>query len=151
MSNAIQQLSQINPDLAQKVAAYIKETDALITDLKKERDALQQKAAALEKNASGNPLEAETITATVDRVIKAGFLKQADRDQAIAAITERPATALLSFIDKLATRRIDASAATMPKLGRAVSAETETGSAQASVRESDRLFEQRFNNFRAST
>jgi hypothetical protein len=148
MSNAMQQISQINPELAQKVAMYIKETDALIHELKSERDAFQQKAASLEKNASGSPIEMAKITAVVNQVIQAGFLKQADRDKAIQAISAQPANALLSFVEKLASQRISAGAQ-MPKLGRAVGTETESGSAPT-VRESDRVFEQRFNNFRAN-
>ena len=147
MSTAMNQLQQINPELAQKVASYIKETDALITELKTERDSLRQKTAALEKNASGTPLDAAAVVTAVDHVIQAGFMKQADRDKAIKAITTQPALALLSFVDKLASQRISVRDTGMPKLGRAVETPVVPGSAP--VRESDRVFEQRFDNFRA--
>lgn len=144
MSN---ELPAMHPELAQKVASYIKETDALITELKSERDALLTKTASLEKNASGAQLPVDKVANLVDQVVRAGFLKQADREAAIKAISEQPVNSLLSFVEKLASKRISAGAA-MPVLGRAVGQETESGAA-AGGRESDRVFEQRFNHLRA--
>ena len=75
-------------------------------------------------------------------------MKQADREKAVQAIIAQPATALLSFVDKLASQRISARDGGMPALGHAVTSTPEAGSAPM-TRESDRVFEQRFNNFSA--
>jgi hypothetical protein len=137
-------------DFATKVAAYVKDTDEVIQQLRSEKTELE-KAASLSKTASAKPaIDPVAVETTVEKIVRAGFLKQADREQAIRAITDDPATSLLGFIEKLAERRIESEATgRVPSLGHAVTKEgKESGSAPA-VRESDKLFEQRFNSLQA--
>jgi len=163
-------------DPAQKVAAFIGDVSELLQELGQERDFLRNKVAALQKTAicedhghyenipcpkcdgsAKKEVEAsqkiatfgperEVVETTVDHLVDAQFLKQADRDQAVIAILDDPVTALLSFCDKLAARRVESEAAVMPKLGHAVDEVLESDSARES-RESDKAFEQRFNAF----
>ena len=156
-------------EAAQKIALFIGDTTELLYELGQERDFLREKVAILEKQgdceqhsysgegpcpdcdepvkqveasyASGP--EREVVETTVDHLVDAQFLKQADRDQAVTAILDDPATALLSFCDKLAVRRCESEAAVMPKLGHAVDGILESDSAPS--RESDKAFEHRFN------
>ena len=161
-------------EAAQKIATFIGDTTELIYELGQERDFLRNKVAALQKTAvcedhghyeegpcpqcdgaAKKEVEAsqkiatfgperEVVETTVDHLVDAQFLKQADRDQAVIAILDDPATALLSFCDKLAARRVESEAAVMPKLGHAVDGVLESDFALES-RESDKAFEQRFN------
>ena len=161
-----QAITDIAPETAEKIAAFIGETDSLLQELRHERDTLINKVASLqkmgrcddhnyygegscpecgpEKKASyaAGP-EREVVETTVDHLVDAKFLKQADREQAVIAILDDPATALLSFCDKLAARRCESEAAVMPKLGHAVDGILESDSALS--RESDKAFEHRFN------
>ena len=161
-----QATTDIAPETAEKIATFIGETDSLLQELRHERDTLINKVASLEKagrcddhnhdgdgpcpecgpekTASAAPgLEREVVETTVDHLVDAKFLKQADREQAVTAILDDPATALLSFCDKLAVRRCESEAAVMPKLGHAVDEILESDSALS--RESDKAFEHRFN------
>jgi hypothetical protein len=156
----------VAPDTAEKIAMFIGETDALLQELRYERDFLRNKVATLQKtgrcddhNYDGDGTcpkcgpekkasyaagpEREVVETTVDHLVDAKFLKHADREQAVTAILDDPATALLSFCDKLAVRRCESEAAVMPKLGHAVDGILESDSALS--RESDKAFEHRFN------
>ena len=154
-----------NPELRDKIAAYIGETDDIMKSQAARIEELTQKCASLEKLAkcggcdeddcpdcnSGYEkkasLEKTAVDETVNKIIQAGFLKEAHRQQALQAIADDPAGALLDFIDKLAAQRIALAhnGAQMPKLGHAVSTGQESVSAQE-VRDSDRSFEQTFDN-----
>ena len=166
-------LTDVAPETAEKIAVFIGETDALLQELQYERDFLRNKVATLEKagvcddhNYAGEGTcpecdksaekqieasqkiatfgpEREVVETTVDHLVDAKFLKQADRGQAVTAILDDPATALLSFCNKLAVRRVESEAAVMPKLGHAVDGILESDSALS--RESDKAFEHRFN------
>ena len=162
-----QATTDIAPETAEKIATFIGETDALLQELRYERDFLRNKVATLQKTGrcddhdydgdgpcpecgpvvkegSAVPGPArEVVETTVDHLVDAKFLKQADRAQAVTAILDDPATALLSFCDKLAARRVESEAAVMPKLGHAVDEILESDSALE--RESDKAFEHRFN------
>ena len=151
--------------VAEKMAMFIGETDILLQELRGERDILRDKVASLEKqgrcekhNYDGEVCpkcgpekvgsyamgpDREVVETTVDHLVDAKFLKQADREQAVTAILDDPATALLSFCNKLAVRRCESEEAVMPKLGHAVDGILESDS--ASSRESDKAFEHRFN------
>lgn len=96
-----------------------------------------------EKKAS---LNHEVVEVTVDKIVKAGFLKESNRQQALQAIQDDAAGSLLNFIDKLAEQRIESNSAStmMPKLGHAVPTGQESTSSQS--READRAFEQCFDN-----
>jgi len=168
-----QETTDIAPEIAEKIATFIGETDTLLDELRHERDFLRNKVATLQKTGrceehdvdgpcalcgdsedsdedSGEKVgsyasgpEREVVETTVDHLVDAKFLKQADREQAVTAILDDPATALLSFCDKLAVRRCESEAAVMPKLGHAVDGILESDSALS--RESDKAFEHRFN------
>jgi len=167
-----QATTDIAPETAEKIATFIGETDTLLQELRHERDTLINKVASLQKmgrcddhNHDGDgPCpecdgsvksvkqveasyaagpERSVVETTVDHLVDAKFLKQADREQAVIAILDDPATALLSFCDKLAARRCESEAAVMPKLGHAVDGILESDSALS--RESDKAFEHRFN------
>ena len=164
-----QETTDVEPATAEKIAMFIGETDSLLQELRQERDFLRNKVAALQKtgrcddhnhygdspcpecDGSVKQVEAsyaagperEVVETTVDHLVDAQFLKQADRDQAVIAILDDPATALLSFCDKLAVRQVESEAAVMPKLGHAVDGILESDSALS--RESDKAFEHRFN------
>ena len=173
-----QATTDIAPEMAEKIATFIGETDTLLNDLRYERDFLRNKVAALEKQGfceehnvkgpcfkCGDPVPSdessdgdsddgktasyapgpkrEVVETTVDHLVDAKFLKQADREQAVTAILDDPATALLSFCNKLAVRRCESEAAVMPKLGHAVDGTLESDFALE--RESDKAFEHRFN------
>ena len=168
-----QATTDIAPETAEKIATFIGETDALLQELRHERDFLRNKVATLQKTgrcddhnydgdgpcpdcdksvekqieasqkiATFGP-ERSVVETTVDHLVDAKFLKHADRAQAVTAILDDPATALLSFCDKLAVRRCESEAAVMPKLGHAVDGILESDSALS--RESDKAFEHRFN------
>lgn len=142
MENGKNQVS-VDTDLKQKMASYIQQTDLLIGELRQERDALQQKVAGMEKSASvADTVSAESVARTVQKLVGAGFLKEGARDQAVAAISSKPATALLDFVEKLADQQISRSGQTMPKLGHAVGQDKPAGTSP--MKESDRVFEQRF-------
>jgi hypothetical protein len=165
-TQSVNALTAVAPGTAEKIATFIGDTDSLLQELRHERDTLINKVASLqkagrcddhnhdgdgpcpkcvpEKTASAAPgPEREVVETTVDHLVDAKFLKQADREQAVIAILDDPATALLSFCDKLAARRCESEAAVMPKLGHAVDGILESDS--ASSRESDKAFEHRFN------
>ena len=133
-----QAIMDVAPETAEKIAMFIGETDELIQELRHERNFLRNKVGSY---ASGP--EREVVETTVDHLVDAKFLKQADREQAVTAILDDPATALLSFCDKLAVRRCESEAAVMPKLGHAVDGILESDFAPS--RESDKAFEHRFN------
>ena len=168
-----QATTDIAPETAEKIATFIGETDALLQELRYERDFLRNKVATLQKTGrcekhdvdgpcalcgdieysdedsgdkEGSAVRGparEVVETTVDHLVDAKFLKQADRAQAVTAILDDPATALLSFCNKLAVRRVESEAAVMPKLGHAVDEILESDSALE--RESDKAFEHRFN------
>ena len=181
MSNATTQpaaaqvdIESIPPELREKIAEYIGATDQVIEDQKVQINELTEKVAGLEKSAADPckgcggkvedgkcskcgdmyktaSLEQGVVDATLDKIVQAGFLKEGNRQQALQAISEDPAGALLDFIDKLATNRIEtvnAGQAEMPKLGHAVPTGQESASAPE-VRESDQAFETVFDNLGA--
>jgi len=165
-------MNGVSPEeLREKIAAYHNETiatmqskDSDIKALTEKVADLEQKLAAKECKGCDNPtcscnskqkeasLEKTAVDGTVDKIIQAGFLKEAQREQALQAIADDPAGSLLDFLDKLASQRIQnarAQADMMPKLGHAVETGQETASA-LDVRDSDRSFEQTFDNLAAA-
>jgi hypothetical protein len=152
---------QVHPELAQKMASYIQETDGLIQELKAENLQLKQAATGCkkcgenpcscgcDKQASEGAVEGGRITEVVDHLIQAGFLKESSRDQAISSVTANPATALLDFCDKLASQRI-VTPNQLPRLGKAVDKPGQLPSAASEEkRASDKQFESTFDNLNA--
>jgi len=157
----------LTKEAAADIATYVSDTQSIIKDQSAEIHGLQEKLASVEgKCACGKDydkcsmcsedgqdkqasLEDGAIESTVDKVIQAGFLKEGSRQQALQAIQDDAANSLLTFLDKLADQRIssDSAGAEMPKLGHAVP--TGQASASAQARESDRAFEQCFDNLSA--
>jgi len=140
---------QVPPELSQKMASYIKETDELITELRTENAQLKEAAASSQKQASEGVVEDNRITEVVDHLVQAGFLKESSREQAITSVKENPATALLDFVDKLAAQRI-APPQSVPSLGKPVDRPTSAApTATAEKRASDKSFEATFDNLNA--
>lgn len=138
--------NQVPPELAQKMASYIQETDELIQELKAENSQLKQAAVGSDKQASEGAVEGGRITEVVDHLIQAGFLKESSRDQAISSVTANPATALLDFCDKLASQRIVVPNQ-LPSLGKAVDKPGQmSGTTSEEKRASDKQFENTFDN-----
>lgn len=136
--------TQVHPELAQKMASYIKETDELVTELRTENS--QLKAENSQKTASEGVVEDGRITEVVEHLVQAGFLKESSRDQAIASVTENPATALLDFVDKLAAQRITPPGR-LPSLGKPIDrpgSPSDVAPNSAEKRASDKAFEQTF-------
>jgi len=129
----------LDPELAEKMAQYVKETTDLIGSLRTERDALTNKVAALQKTAS---TPNEKISDVVDNIVAAGFLKKADRDAAITAIATDPVESLLGFIDKLAKQRLEKGG--MAKLGHGIGDQQKSPVGEPQQRESDRKWEEQF-------
>lgn len=124
---------------AKEMAEYIQLSYEILAD----REAtIQKQASALssQKQASAQ-LNSSAVVETIDNCIGAGFIKEAERQQAIDAVTADPAT-LLGFLDKLAAKTVETRKAVAP-LGKGVQ-KTATKPAGESVRESDALFESAF-------
>lgn len=155
---------ELPPELAQKVATYIKDTDELIQELKAENAQLKIAASGCDKcgcnpckcegrnkEASEGVMEGARITEVVDHLVQAGFLKESSREQAVVSITEKPATALLDFVDKLAAQRI-VPTSQVQTLGKPVEKPTKADyrSPDKEKRASDTAFEATFDNLNAS-
>jgi hypothetical protein len=158
---------KLTKEAAADIATYVADTQSIISDQSAEIRNLKEKLASVDGKCScgkdydqcstcadsGQDKQASltnsAIEDTVDKVIQAGFLKEGSRQQALQAIQEDAANSLLTFLDKLADQRIDSGSAgaEMPKLGHAVPTGQESASAQS--RESDRAFEQCFDNLPA--
>jgi hypothetical protein len=146
---------QENPDLRQKIAEYVQETDALITELRTENQQLKEAASGCkkcgetpcscgcDKEASEGVMEAGRIVTAVDHLIQAGFLKESTRDSAVQAVTADPANALMDFCEKLAAQQI-VPVAQMPTLGKAVAKPGQESNAASDKRASDTNFEATF-------
>ena len=135
----------VEKQTASQMAEYIQLTDGLIREFKEANDQLTEELSRHQKTASAQlqPLDVDAVSQTVDNIIRAGFIKKAEREDARAAISRNPST-LLTFLDKLAAQHITQRESVAAPLGKAV------GQAPAPAgRESDRVFEERFNGFRA--
>lgn len=145
-----QHTTEMPEDLNDKVAEFVSDARALIGELTQERDQALQKVAELEstkgqqKQAAVNGPDRDVVESTVDATVQAGFLKQADREQAIQAISDDPANAPLVFLGKLAARRIEQAESTVPTLGKSFKKEAGHTPTGEPVRESDKFFEDRF-------
>ena len=133
----IESLTKMASDLQQGSCACGKSYDECSQCDKAESNDRQDKQASLSDSA---------VESTIDKAIQAGFLKEGSRRQALQAIQDDAANSLLTFLDKLADQRIESNSAgsAMSKLGHAVPTGQESTSAQ--LRESDRAFEQCFDN-----
>lgn len=129
--------------LAQEMAEYIQLTDGIMAD---QKATIEKQAAELQaqKEASTDEtvvLEKSAVEQTVDNCIAAGFIKEAERDQAIKVVTDDPAE-LLGFLDKLSAQTVESRKA-VPALGQAVG-EQKVAAGTEPVRESDQIFEAAF-------
>lgn len=113
------QTQTLPPELGEKVASYIAETDQVLAGQQQMILEQQQKLAALEethKEAGAVPVTQEKIAHTVENMVGAGLLTAENRDQAVHALRTDPASALLGFVNKLAAQRIETSLAP-PSIG----------------------------------
>jgi len=85
--------------------------DALLKEAEALRGQLSEKTAELEKQASlasGQPtatLQVDSVTATADNMVKAGYLKESEKDEMVKQASADPAV-LLACLDKLAEMEI---------------------------------------------
>jgi ABC-type transporter MlaC component len=121
-----------------EMAEYIQRSQEIITNLRDENEGLR-KHASQEKVASGSPaLDTDGVENMVDHVIEAGLLKEAQRQEAIDAMSADP-NSLVTFVDQLATKSLEKTATAAPSLGRPYKQEKQ--SSAASVRESDQAYD----------
>ena len=108
-----------NAELNQKVAQYVKEADECIDAQKAEiadlKTQLESQKTATEGSVS---VDADAVTAAVNNMVDAGFIKQAEQEQAVSAITADP-TSLVGFVSKLASNTIEHNRVSVPSLGKA--------------------------------
>jgi len=128
---------------AGEMAEYIGHTQSIIDNLKSENAQLRAQSS-LNKTASNRSpaVDVDSVENMVDNAIEAGFIKEANRKASIDAVVANPGS-LIGFVDKLATNGIEKTASAVRPLGRPTAAATKP--ANPAVRESDRLFEERFN------
>ena len=116
----------MNKDHIAQTAAFIKTASETTARLEQERDAALEKVATLEAQVEQQKTASEVQTSVisteraadaVSKIIQAGFLKEASRDRAVAALSADP-HAGLDFIEKLANDTI--AKRTLPSLGKGV-------------------------------
>lgn len=133
---------------AQQVTQYIADVEGIVKGLSDKVAALQEENTGLrtlsQKQAS-ETFAGDQLTQTVDLMIQAGFLKEAERSDAVQKIASDPDTAL-KLLGELSRRTITfhKTAGTRPVLGRGVAAASSTTNSGEQVRESDTVFDQRF-------
>jgi hypothetical protein len=127
-----------------EVAEYVQTSQSLLQEFKEANDKLTEELTALQgqaKEASASPLVEDKVKETVENAISAGFLKQAEQEEAVSQILTNPSV-LLEFIDKLAANAAQSSKQ-VRSMGRP-SGHEKVASAASGRRESDRVFEERF-------
>jgi len=127
-----------------EVAEYVQTSQSLLQEFKEANDKLTAELTALKgqsKVASASRLVEDKVKATVENAISAGFLKQAEQEEAVSQIMTNPSV-LLEFIDKLAANASQ-SRKEVRSMGRPSGTE-KTASAASGIRESDRVFEAAF-------
>lgn len=105
--------------VAGDMAEYIQHSQDLLTSLQTENEELRKQASGSQKEASGSPsLDADGVENMVDHLIEAALLKEGSRQEAIDAMHADP-NALVSFMDRLATKSMEKkAAATVRPLGK---------------------------------
>jgi hypothetical protein len=118
-----------------KVAQYVIESDECIEAQKAEINSLRARVGS-QKTASGRSVSVNTdaVRTAVDSMVDAGFIKQAEHEQAVSAIVADP-SALIGFVSKLASNTIEYNRTSVPRLGKA-----STTQKTASAAESDNVW-----------
>lgn len=136
---AVAELIQLNTDILAEKEASLSAKDEQIQSLEQQLQQVSGDNPSAQKEASQEGiLDSAQIDGTVGNMIQAGWLKEAEAEDAKEAIQSDPSL-VLKFIDKLASDKIEESA--MPTLGHA---EKTQKVASSDVRESDRMFEETF-------
>jgi hypothetical protein len=128
-------------EITQKIATFIKEADECIEAQQKEIESLKaergaQKTASESEQAPESTIDKEAVDAAVSNMVDAGFLKEAEAEQAHTAITADPSV-LVGFITKLAANTIEHNRNSVPSLGKP----SEIQKAASSDAESDVVWE----------
>ena len=132
--------------LAREMAEYIQLTDGIMADDKATIEKQAAELATVQKTASDTGLDSSAVDQTIDNCIEAGFLKEAEKDQAVAAVNADPST-LLGFLDKLASHTVESRKNPTPlgKPAKARQKEAAYDPQNPPKRESDEIFERAFN------
>ena len=134
----------------EQIREYVTGSESIRDALQKEAEALRESLNGLQKQASLAPehvsaaLPAERVTATADSMVKAGFIKTAERDALIQQVTADPAF-LLDCLDKLAEREIGRD---LPSIGKPAAVEVPVLQKTAGNTKSDKQWEEGFQRLR---
>jgi len=133
----VAQYVQASQDLMEKQAAENNDLRNTVAALSAENNAFRVQKEASQQSAPVTGLAPEKVAALADDVIRAGFLKEASRDQFIGAALNNP-NGLASFITGLADVTIQRNG--LPILGNVVEKEASV-TAEKGRRASDIAYE----------
>lgn len=97
---------------AEQIREYVTRAEGTRDALVKEAGALREAQESLQKQASLAPVQTsaalpeDKVTATVENMVKAGYVKEAEKGKVVARIGEDPAF-LLDCLDKVAAMEIE--------------------------------------------
>jgi hypothetical protein len=130
------------PGLFDNITEYVQLSAELQRDLRDRWLASEQRADAMQKQASATQLPSDKVEAAVDALIKVNLLHGQDKEACVQRVTESPEI-LLTFIDKLAEMYRKPAAVeaplTIPPLGK-VRAATAQSSSEPTGKESDQVW-----------
>ena len=135
--NEVAQYVLASQDLVEKQAAENKTLLSKVASLSAENSAFRVQKEASQQSAPAMGMAPETVAALADTVIRAGFLKEASREQFVGAALNNP-NGLASFITGLANVTIQHTG--LPILGQGVEKEASV-TAEKGRRASDIAFE----------
>lgn len=137
----------MNRENIASIASFVSDATSTVSRLEADNAALVQKVASLEEHqkiaseVQTPAISTERAATAVSQIIQAGFLKEASRNKAVAAISADP-VAGLNFLEKLAQDTINKKS--LPRLGNAVKLDKQASVSQDSVKASDLAFAKHF-------
>jgi hypothetical protein len=133
-------MPELTTEAARGMAEYIDLTTNIIQEQKQANANLTAELKQVKQQKQASALDSETVRDTVDNMIRANFIKQAEREDAITALTNQPGKAL-EVLNKLASKSVEEKP--LPSLGKAAATQPSAVSYGA-PRKSDEFFEQKF-------